>query len=862
MINPPYFDAVLMLTWSDWKTEPRSNRYHYATRFSRTLPVLFFQHRYQKINGIQVEPTDVENLDLVHVSCGLSQFDALEVRKLLSGRGIRRPLLWIYDSLNYQLLLDALPRSFRVYHATEDYLTDSIALGVDRDVISKSVVRLLTQIDFMVACSNSVANSYLTAGGYKGRYAVVENGCDAEFFLELAAENAAGPSSKSNIAIFQGGINQRLDYDLLLEITRLLPDWEFHFCGNAVISPGWSAVLHQDNVRYLGVLSPEEFGRCMCSATVGIIPYIQDQWIRNSLPLKAFEYIACGLPVVTVPITALEREAELIAVATNAKEFAEAIRRGADLRENPELLQKRREAALVNSYNNKFAFMCNDLNAARESINKVGRKLRIALLYDSGSTHIETIREHLQAFGAYSKHSISYIPATASFWAYSSSRSIGEIDFSVFDVAVVHYSIRLSIPNHFDEGVAESLQKFCGLKILFIQDEYECTECARAWMDRLSFDVVYTCVPEVGLEYVYPSYRFPATEFLPTLTGYVPENSSLDRYAKPLSDRKLLIAYRGRRLPAIYGTLGYDKYRIGAEMKRHAKDRGLDVDIELDDSKRIYGTAWYEFLGSARATLGTESGANIFDFDGSLKREIESLTRENPGITFDEIYSKVLAPHERHVRMNQISPKIFEAILMRTALVLFEGTYSGVVQPDIHYIPLKKDFSNIEEVLSKLKDDGYLEDMTARAYKDIVASGKYSYRHFVEKFDTDVAERVLHNCSADILVAPLLFVTRDGKLRQALPVLPCGIHIGQNSQAYPMSLSDAANVIDLQLMCRPRHTLSVVPRIRLLSYCGTMAKAIRSRLIHSPLLFKMARSIWHWLPETTRARLNRFIDLS
>src|SRR5437016_5499446 len=38
-----YFDGVVMLTWSDWRTEPRSNRYHYATRFARSLPVLFVQ---------------------------------------------------------------------------------------------------------------------------------------------------------------------------------------------------------------------------------------------------------------------------------------------------------------------------------------------------------------------------------------------------------------------------------------------------------------------------------------------------------------------------------------------------------------------------------------------------------------------------------------------------------------------------------------------------------------------------------------------------------------------------------------------------------------------------------------------------
>jgi len=46
-------------------------------------------------------------------------------------------------------------------------------------------------------------------------------------------------------------------------------------------------------------------------------------------------------------------------------------------------------------------------------------------------------------------------------------------------------------------------------------------------MERIGLDLVYTCVPREGTQIVYPSYRFPATEFLPTLTGYVLEDDSI-----------------------------------------------------------------------------------------------------------------------------------------------------------------------------------------------------------------------------------------------------------------------------------------------------------------------------------------------
>jgi hypothetical protein len=120
---------------------------------------------------------------------------------------------------------------------------------------------------------------------------------------------------------------------------------------------------------------------------------------------------------------------------------------------------------------------------------------------------------------------------------------------------------------------------------------------------------------------------------------------------------------------------------------------------------------------------------------------VEKAIKEKPDITYEEIFMRYLAEHEGKVIMNQISPRIFEAITLRTALVLFEGEYSGIIKPDIHYISLKKDFSNIDEVLGKLLDDSYLEKLTTRAYTDIVKSGLYSFKQFIQDFDKFLAER-------------------------------------------------------------------------------------------------------------------------
>lgn len=790
------FDAVLMLTWSDWDSEPRSNRYHFAIRFGQVLPVLFFQHKHQKEELLSVRGSGVENVDIVDVPSGLDANDVSNIKQFLGSRGIKNPLIWIYDPVNYGELIKALPRAFRVYHASEDYFAETVSFSLALEPVRIALTTLLKEIDMLVACSQAVAKSYVVSGQYSGPLIVSDNGCDAEFLLNIGREFSTDlPSTKMPIAIYQGGINQRLDYRLIYNVIESMTDWEFRFCGAALKSKAWQRVLKLPNVKYLGELDVGGVARQMCEATVGIIPFIQDQLIKNSLPLKAYEYVACGLPVVTVPISSLEDRADLFTTATNFLEFETAIRNGALSRRDASALRIRREAALENSYNRRFSELSQALVGARAAMDSSKRKLKGAILYDEvGSLHVNTIREHLASFQKYSMHDVTYIPATPSYWARPSVEVESIIDFSIYDFVVLHYSVRISIREHLEEGIVRVLEKFHGLKILFVQDEYEGTEIARSWMDLIQFDLVYSCVPEKYIAQVYPAYRFPATEFLQTLTGYVPDDSSIECYAKPLAARKLAIAYRGRKLPAVYGDLGYEKYQIGVEMKRVAEMRGIPADIEVDDTRRIYGTPWYEFLGSARATLGTESGSNIFDFDGSIASLIRRMEAVDSDSSFDKIRS-ILLPYEGVVKMNQISPKFFEAIRLRTALILFEGNYSNVLMPDRHYIPLKKDFSNIDDVILKLKDDVFITNITNRAYEDIVASGIYSYRGFIKDVDAEIGRRVLHCNSFQFIKGPLLFEDDRGNIKQAFPMVRCFENKSLNSQfigGFPVSNTEAA----------------------------------------------------------------------
>jgi len=380
------------------------------------------------------------------------------------------------------------------------------------------------------------------------------------------------------------------------------------------------------------------------------------------------------------------------------------------------------------------------------------RKFNVLVLYDDHSTHIMTVREHLQAFAHHSKNNIFFLPATLDYVSPIPEVVPSAWDFSCFDAVILHYSVRLNFVDFFSAPLAKSFAEFDGLKILFIQDEYDNVELVRRWLDRLQFDIIFTCVPKESIDLVYPRERFARTEFVPTLTGFVPDHAGIDVFATPIEDRRIRIGYRGRDLPPLYGRLGRDKFRIGMDMRRLAAERGVPVDIELASEKRIYGTDWFRFLGSCRATLGTESGSNVFDFTG----ELQKISQANSDRPYDEVYKQYFEAHEGPVRMNQISPKVFEAIRLRTALVLFEGEYSGVIKPHEHYIPLKHDYSNVDEVFAMLENVPYLNELTERAYRDVILPGTYSYRRFVAGVDRHIDSRIMTPPRAELICVPLM----------------------------------------------------------------------------------------------------------
>ena len=138
--------------------------------------------------------------------------------------------------------------------------------------------------------------------------------------------------------------------------------------------------------------------------------------------------------------------------------------------------------------------------------------------------------------------------------------------------------------------------------------------------------------------------------------------------------------------------------------------------------------------------MGVEGGSGLIDVDGSIQIECDQYISDHPSASFQEVQEKILYKYPQSTIYTAISPRVFEAALLKTCQILTRGDYSGVIKPDIHYIPINPDFSDYKETIEKFKDVVFRKQIIENAFNDICISDKWKYESFVKEFDAHLDE--------------------------------------------------------------------------------------------------------------------------
>jgi len=347
-----------------------------------------------------------------------------------------------------------------------------------------------------------------------------------------------------------------------------------------------------------------------------------------------------------------------------------------------------------------------------------------------------TISEHVLAFPLYSDHDITLLNVELGLPDKLSSRN--------FDVIVLHYSLFGAYPFRLSDRFLDFLRSQVKTKkVAFFQDEHQFCQQRFDFIKKYKIDFIYSLFTPKNAKSVYLQ-NTTCTTIHHTLTGYVSERliKTSAYYLSRNEPRQVDVGYRTRTLPFYMGKGAQEKSDIGKMFLEKTKNTGLECDISALEDDRFYGTKWYDFLANCKFSLGVEAGVSIVDLTGKIRREADHFMKENLHCDFNEVYKEVLLPHENNIFYRTISPRIFESAAFKVCLILFPGSYSGILKPNIHYIELEKDFSNLNEVLEQMRDRKLVEKMVVKTYDDLIASDRYHYRDFIRNFDSEMDSAV------------------------------------------------------------------------------------------------------------------------
>jgi glycosyltransferase involved in cell wall biosynthesis len=328
-----------------------------------------------------------------------------QARRATRRLGIGRAILWAYVP-QAEALIEALDPELVVYHCVDDA---AAVAGIDAQSFRATERHFAAQADLVLASAPALAARMRELSG---NVLYAPNVADTALFARAldsrAGEGAAageatgagpaagtggatrageaagageatsagpaagtgeatsaGPAAGADPAVaalprprilFTGAlVAAKLDLPLLAALARARPAWSFALVGP--VGPGdprtdLSALRDAPNIHLLGPRAYAQLPDALRAADAGLIPYARNAITESVFPMKVYEYLAAGLPVVSTPLPALAGLAE-VATAPDAEGIARLLE-DAIASDSPARRAERSRAAAAHSWERRL----------------------------------------------------------------------------------------------------------------------------------------------------------------------------------------------------------------------------------------------------------------------------------------------------------------------------------------------------------------------------------------------------------------------------------------------------------------------------------------------------------------------------
>jgi glycosyltransferase involved in cell wall biosynthesis len=252
-----------------------------------------------------------------------------KVHRLLRDRGCSKIVLYLWrpefaDSLN---LVD---HQLSVYHIDDEYSFSPMER--EQDAAEAQLIRTVDQV-FIHSQAMMEKKGKLNINTQ-----LVPNGVDYQKYSTPAPEPAEFRSIPKPRVGYTGNLKRMLDWQLLLELSKMHPEWSFVLIGRMLphveVQEIHGELSRSRNIYVIGPQPSEVIPSYVQHLDVCIMPYKLDDYTKYIYPLKLHEYLASGNPVVGSPIASLQAFREVVLLANGSDEWSSMLTRALSSREN------------------------------------------------------------------------------------------------------------------------------------------------------------------------------------------------------------------------------------------------------------------------------------------------------------------------------------------------------------------------------------------------------------------------------------------------------------------------------------------------------------------------------------------------
>lgn len=236
---------------------------------------------------------------------------------LLARKGFGEVDLLYFDNCYYSFLMNKIKFKKSVYR-----IADKSSGFVSTTEHSKTLEKhLASSVDYVAYTARSLEEYVCSLSPKASIY--FPNGVFFDHFKNSSHELPPEYLSITKpIVLYVGAIDAWFDFDIINKAAVKMPEVSFVFIGHEKMAR--EKLTNSKNIIILGSRHYKQIPRYMANADIGIIPFNVAKYseLVNSIhPLKLYEYMACGLPVIASKWRELEFMDTPASLYENEREF-------------------------------------------------------------------------------------------------------------------------------------------------------------------------------------------------------------------------------------------------------------------------------------------------------------------------------------------------------------------------------------------------------------------------------------------------------------------------------------------------------------------------------------------------------------